>query len=79
MAIYFKLGSFGENVVRIQTMLNYLRMPQVPLKTDGQFGPKTKAGVVQFQAKTLLVADGVVGPITGGRLTAAVLSRLARP
>jgi len=38
------------------------------LKTDGAFGPKTRARVVEFQQSKGLVPDGVVGPNTWAAL-----------
>ncbi|MFA6257329.1 MAG: peptidoglycan-binding domain-containing protein [Candidatus Paceibacterota bacterium] len=35
---------------------------------DGDFGPKTKAAVITFQKLNGLVPDGLVGPLTKGRL-----------
>nr|WP_280174766.1 peptidoglycan-binding domain-containing protein [Azospirillum oryzae] len=34
------------------------------MKTDGHYGPLTKAAVVLWQAAHFLKADGVVGPVT---------------
>lgn len=38
------------------------------LVPDGDFGPKTKAAVMEFQRRAGLVADGIVGPRTWERL-----------
>ena len=51
-----KRGSKGADVVYLQGKLG--------LTADGDFGPKTHAGVVAFQKSKNLVADGIVGPKT---------------
>jgi stage II sporulation protein D len=35
-----------------------------PMTIDGSFGPMTRAGVIRFQLRHALVADGIVGPLT---------------
>jgi hypothetical protein len=55
-----KLGSRGEEVKCLQTILNIL--------SDGIFGPITKSSVINFQKSNNLVPDGIVGPITRGVL-----------
>jgi peptidoglycan hydrolase-like protein with peptidoglycan-binding domain len=76
MSILLKIGSSGEQVRDLQKMLNFLNVQPIPLNVDGVFGPKTKASVVQFQSKSFLAADGVVGPITSQKLIASVMSKV---
>lgn len=38
------------------------------LEDDGIFGPKTAAAVKEFQKRSKITADGIVGPVTWGRL-----------
>jgi peptidoglycan hydrolase-like protein with peptidoglycan-binding domain len=37
-------------------------------QVDGIFGPVTKTGVEQFQAEVNIPVDGIVGPVTWGKL-----------
>jgi len=54
-------GATGDAVTWLQRRLGCL--------PDGQFGAKTDASVVSFQAAAGLTVDGRVGPITWGALT----------
>lgn len=51
-----RVGSTGLSVVQVQRRLGIV--------TDGDFGSKTKAAVIEFQRKHNLGPDGVVGPAT---------------
>src|SRR5262245_6984069 len=53
-----QLGSQGLWVRKLQTMLNK------GVKVDGDFGPKTKKAVEDFQKANGLTVDGIVGPYT---------------
>lgn len=56
----------GEDIVHIQKRLN--KVMKCSLATDGEYGPKTAAEVVRFQAKKKLDPDGVVGRKTAEAL-----------
>lgn len=62
----YKLGSKGEEVRRIQERLQALGIYRGPL--DGDFGGGTEAAVKLFQQREGLDVDGIVGPITWGKL-----------
>uniref|UniRef100_UPI0035E3E4BA peptidoglycan-binding domain-containing protein n=1 Tax=Archangium violaceum TaxID=83451 RepID=UPI0035E3E4BA len=64
-----KLGASGASVKTLQQALANAGFS--PGAVDGQFGPKTAAAVKAFQSAKGLVADGVVGPKTWAKLTAA--------
>lgn len=65
-----KKGMTGEDVTALQHLLNHKSGSIGPsLATDGIFGPKTAAGVFDFQRRSLLAADGIVGPKTKAKLT----------
>lgn len=51
-----KKGSKGNSVAILQTLLE--------IDVDGDFGPKTKEAVIQFQKAHNLKPDGIVGPKT---------------
>lgn len=68
-----QVGSAGADVAHVQVFLaanfpiyrNYVTyMTGVMLKTDGEFGKQTKAWVQEFQKRTSLTRDGIVGPAT---------------
>ena len=58
-------GDTGEYVEKAQ---RYLNKWDYSLETDGIFGEKTEAAVIDFQTKKCLEVDGIVGPITWGAL-----------
>ena len=64
-----RMGSVGADVVALQGALN-LSPPCLPplLMTDGIFGAKTLARVKAFQQNNGLPPDGIVGPLTWGKL-----------
>ena len=55
-----KIGSTGDDVVKLQTKLG--------ITADGSFGPNTEAKVKEWQSQNGLTADGVVGDITWAKL-----------
>jgi mannan endo-1,4-beta-mannosidase len=63
------LHATGQDVVLLQTRLN-AKPPTAlpPLVVDGDFGPLTLQRVKEFQGNNGLLVDGVVGPITWGKL-----------
>ncbi|MEW5988084.1 MAG: peptidoglycan-binding protein [Chloroflexota bacterium] len=60
-------GSRGPAVEELQQKLN-ADGADPPLVVDGIFGPLTRAAVVAFQQRHGLSADGVVGPLTWGKI-----------
>jgi len=64
-----RVGSRGDSVRQVQHCLNRVSQPcSRQLTEDGAFGPLTQAAVITFQRMFELTPDGVVGPITWGRL-----------
>ena len=62
LSVILKIGSRGEEVLRLQERLialNYLNDT-----ADGRFGTKTAAAVSAFQRASGLTADGIAGPKT---------------
>jgi peptidoglycan hydrolase-like protein with peptidoglycan-binding domain len=66
-----KIGSKGIDVKLIQTLLNNYGYK---LNTDSIFGKLTLGAVKSFQALNGLVADGIVGQITFGKLNPNVVA-----
>jgi peptidoglycan hydrolase-like protein with peptidoglycan-binding domain len=71
-----KYGSKGPAVEELQQKLNkdMEKNGGTPLVADGIFGPKTKAAVVAFQKRNNLAPDGIVGPLTWGKIDELGLS-----
>ena len=61
-----RTGSRGDAVRKLQEMLN--AKGYTCGNVDGIFGSKTKAAVLAFQKANGLGADGIVGPLTWGKL-----------
>jgi len=70
-------GSQGDDVRNLQQFLRnnfpiYRKYVSVKrnqlISVDGDFGPQTKAWVVEFQRRTGLLRDGIVGPNTRAKL-----------
>ena len=61
-----RTGSRGDAVRKLQELLNALGYDCGSV--DGIFGSKTKAAVLAFQKANGLGADGIVGPLTWGKL-----------
>lgn len=64
-------GSKRTLVYAIQSMLASMFYD---VKVDGQFGPKTKKAVEEFQAQAKLTVDGIVGAKTWGAMTGVFFS-----
>ncbi|MBI5260022.1 MAG: peptidoglycan-binding protein [Burkholderiales bacterium] len=64
MPATLSIGSMGPLVKQLQEGLNQLASQLPKLAPDGQFGPKTRGRVQEFQTKNQLVPDGIVGPLT---------------
>ncbi|MFK0249295.1 peptidoglycan-binding protein [Amycolatopsis azurea] len=63
-----KAGSTGPAVTELQSFLNRVYPAYSKLAVDGVFGAKTTAVVKEFQRRTGLAADGIVGPQTWTKL-----------
>lgn len=64
-----QFGSFGDTVRLLQQALNlWTKSALPPLAVDGSFGPKTNGKVKEFQTRSNLQPDGVVGPLTWAAL-----------
>src|SRR5262245_39382839 len=62
------LKSAGDDVKFLQEQLNLLPTNFPKVAVDGKFGPRTLALVQEFQRNNALIVDGVVGPLTWGKL-----------
>lgn len=66
-----KHGSRGEDVKKLQKVLNARGLCPEPIVIDGVFGPTTLDAVKRFQRQANLHVDGVVGGQTWDRLFAS--------
>ena len=62
------VGDTGNAVKEAQTMLKKLGYDIGKYGADGVFGNSTKAAVLNFQKKSALDADGIIGPNTWAEL-----------
>ncbi|MBI4821704.1 MAG: peptidoglycan-binding protein [Deltaproteobacteria bacterium] len=60
-------GSRGEEVAQLQRTIN-ASGANPPLEVDGKFGPLTDAAVRDFQTRSKIQVDGIVGPETRAAL-----------
>ncbi len=63
-----KTGDRGPQVSQLQVLLNQKPTRLPLLLTDGVFGPKTNARVLEYQRDNGLKQDGIVGPVTMAQL-----------
>lgn len=63
-----KIGVSGNDVIKLQILLNGYLGAGLKLKNDGHFGKRTEDAVISFQKKKNLVSDGIVGTKTWGAL-----------
>ena len=66
-----RLGARGEAVVELQFLLNFIASfyPELPFVVEsGVYREADRAAVIEFQTRFGLAPDGVVGPLTWGRL-----------
>lgn len=62
-------GMCGDAVERMQALLTKWNRAALPIwGVDGQFGAETRSWVLRFQRACGIAADGIVGPVTWGRL-----------
>ncbi|MDQ3160164.1 MAG: peptidoglycan-binding protein, partial [Pseudomonadota bacterium] len=66
-AIVLRTGSKGDQVRRLQEALNK-KLPGTSVRTDGDFGNKTRLAVRKYQEDAWLVVDGEAGQCTQNAL-----------
>jgi peptidoglycan hydrolase-like protein with peptidoglycan-binding domain len=68
----FPLARRGDNIFPVRPLQQLLRARNHPVAVDGNFGPNTESAVKAFQQSRGLAADGIVGPLTWGKLIVQV-------
>jgi uncharacterized protein (TIGR02594 family) len=68
MLTTLRLGDQGDDVKKLQKLLNRKLLPPSHLKEDGEFGPSTFKAVKRFQLSVGQTNNGVVGLRTWARL-----------
>ena len=68
----FPLVRRGDNIFPVRPLQQLLRARNHPVAVDGNFGPNTETAVKAFQQSRGLAADGIVGPLTWGKLIVQV-------
>lgn len=63
-----KVGSSGAEVTRLQQTLNRVYPAYSKLVIDGEFGAATESVVKEFQRRSHLTVDGIVGDATKAKL-----------
>lgn len=71
--VFLQLGARGKKVLVMQKKLNKDYPLISALEEDGDFGAQTERVVMDFQRRSGLVADGIAGPATLGKLELPVL------
>jgi peptidoglycan hydrolase-like protein with peptidoglycan-binding domain len=67
---YFRLGSSGDPVRKIQQAMLDLDYALPQYGADAHFGAETRLAVVRYQSDSALSADGIIGPNSIGTLDA---------
>lgn len=64
-----KIGARGNDVIKLQILLNGYLNPAIKIKNDGHFGKQAMDAVKAFQKKKGLTSDGIVGSKTWSALS----------
>lgn len=65
---FLRIGSTGEEVRRLQSYMNRVYPLYSNLVVDGIFGQATERAIKEFQRRSRIAVDGIVGPVTRAKL-----------